>query len=224
MQIYNGAAFQLGREFVKSFPESDSELNKYKDFYSPNKDLNEGHGKEEITHNDTSNSASSIDHKSHNMDPHWTINHLINKAGNNVLNFHSLPPTSESKISVQFPAAGLKTSASKSISSDTTVPHVNKKITNTAKKSSNAAVDKSKRKLQKEALSFMRGVMDECTHLGNFSVPIDTSLVIIVAAKQDAYIPRDNVLSLKKLWPGSEVRYIDSGHIGAFLFNQAHFR
>ncbi|KAK8732323.1 hypothetical protein OTU49_007021 [Cherax quadricarinatus] len=36
-----------------------------------------------------------------------------------------------------------------------------------------------------EAVQFMRGVMDECTHLGNFSVPVDPSLVIIVAAEND---------------------------------------
>lgn len=36
-----------------------------------------------------------------------------------------------------------------------------------------------------EALQFMRGVMDECTHLGNFSIPVDPSLIIIVAAKND---------------------------------------
>ena len=80
-------------------------------------------------------------------------------------------------------------------------------------------------KLQNEAaLHFMRGVMDECTHLGNYSMPVDTSLIIIVAGKSDAYIPRDNVLSLQELWPGSELRLIDSGHISAFLFNQDVFR
>lgn len=36
-----------------------------------------------------------------------------------------------------------------------------------------------------EAVQFMRGIMDECTHLGNFSIPVDPSLVIIVAAKND---------------------------------------
>jgi len=77
---------------------------------------------------------------------------------------------------------------------------------------------------QKEALSFMRGVMDECTHLANFSNPVDTSLVIIIAARLDAYIPRTSVLSLAELWPGSEVRYIDNGHISAFLFKQGVFR
>lgn len=31
---------------------------------------------------------------------------------------------------------------------------------------------------QREAMQFMRGVMDECTHLSNFSIPYDTSLII----------------------------------------------
>lgn len=77
---------------------------------------------------------------------------------------------------------------------------------------------------QREVLDFMRGIMDECTHLGNFSVPVDPGLVIIVVGKSDAYVPRDSVLSLTELWPGAEVRYIDSGHISAFLFKQGEFR
>ena len=77
---------------------------------------------------------------------------------------------------------------------------------------------------QEEALDFMRGVMDECTHLGNFSTPVDPSLIIIVAAKHDAYVPRDSTLSLQELWPGSEVRYVDTGHIGGFLTKQPVFR
>lgn len=73
-------------------------------------------------------------------------------------------------------------------------------------------------------LHFMRGVMDECTHLGNFSRPVDTSLVIVVAAKSDAYVPRDSVLSIEALWPGAEVRYVETGHIGAYLLKQNVFR
>jgi len=73
-------------------------------------------------------------------------------------------------------------------------------------------------------LHFMRGVMDECTHLGNFSRPVDTSLVIVVVARSDAYVPRDHVLSITDLWPGAEVRYIDTGHIAAYLFKQNVFR
>ncbi|CAL1537894.1 unnamed protein product [Lymnaea stagnalis] len=78
--------------------------------------------------------------------------------------------------------------------------------------------------LQQEALDFMRGVMDECTHLGNFSTPVDTELIIIVSAKQDAYVPKEGVLGLDDLWPGCEVRYVDNGHVGAVLLHQSVFR
>ncbi|CAC5422803.1 Protein ABHD18 [Mytilus coruscus] len=81
-----------------------------------------------------------------------------------------------------------------------------------------------RKSLKDNALDFMRGVMDECTHLGNFSIPVDPSLIIIVAANHDAYVPRTNVISLEQLWPGSQVRYIDSGHINAFLFHNVQFR
>ncbi|XP_055368553.1 protein ABHD18 isoform X2 [Betta splendens] len=78
--------------------------------------------------------------------------------------------------------------------------------------------------LHKESISFMKGVMDECTHMANFSVPVDTSLIIVVQAKEDAYIPRTGVLSLQEIWPGCEVRYLNGGHISAYLFKQNVFR
>lgn len=71
----------------------------------------------------------------------------------------------------------------------------------------------------REALQFMRGVMDECTHLKNFSVPHDTSLIIVVCAKDDAYVPRDGCSNLADLWPGAEVRYLDAGHVSAYLLH-----
>ncbi|XP_061541429.1 protein ABHD18 isoform X2 [Phycodurus eques] len=78
--------------------------------------------------------------------------------------------------------------------------------------------------LHGESISFMKGVMDECTHMANFSVPVDTSLIIVVQAKEDAYIPRAGVLSLQEIWPGCEVRYLNGGHISAYLFKQNVFR
>lgn len=48
--------------------------------------------------------------------------------------------------------------------------------------------------------------MDECTHVGNYSVPLDPELIEIVAAEYDAYQPRRGVEPLDKLWPGSNVR------------------
>uniref|UniRef100_A0A3Q3AHN6 Abhydrolase domain containing 18 n=1 Tax=Kryptolebias marmoratus TaxID=37003 RepID=A0A3Q3AHN6_KRYMA len=78
--------------------------------------------------------------------------------------------------------------------------------------------------LHNESISFMKGVMDECTHMANFSVPVDTGLIIVVQAKEDAYIPRTGVLSLQEIWPGCEVRYLNGGHISAYLFKQNVFR
>lgn len=78
--------------------------------------------------------------------------------------------------------------------------------------------------LQRESLLFMKGVMDECTHVANFSVPVDPSLIIVVQAKEDAYVPRVGVRSLPEIWPGCEVRYLEGGHVSAYLFKQGLFR
>ncbi|XP_032080276.1 protein ABHD18 isoform X2 [Thamnophis elegans] len=78
--------------------------------------------------------------------------------------------------------------------------------------------------LQRESLRFMKGVMDECTHVANFSVPVDPTLIIVVQAKEDAYIPRTGVRSLQEIWPGCEVRYLNGGHVSAYLFKQGLFR
>lgn len=75
-----------------------------------------------------------------------------------------------------------------------------------------------------EALQFMRGVMDECTHLKNFSVPYDTSLITAICAKEDAYIPREGCTSIEEVWPGAEVKYLDAGHVSAYVLHQKIFR
>lgn len=77
---------------------------------------------------------------------------------------------------------------------------------------------------QTEALNFMRGIMDECTHLENFARPMDPSLAVCVAATKDAYVLREGLTSLLDIWPGCEVRYVDCGHVMAFLFSQHIFR
>ena len=79
--------------------------------------------------------------------------------------------------------------------------------------------------VQPEAVQLMVNVMDACTHLANFSIPVDPRLAIIVAAQVDAYMPRLSVTALDKLWPGSELRVLrNQGHIGAFLFHSEAFR
>jgi len=75
-----------------------------------------------------------------------------------------------------------------------------------------------------EAFIFMRGLMDECTHMGNYSVPVDPELIEIVAAKYDAYQPRRGVRPLNELWHGSNIRYVENGHVSSYLFHQNIFR
>jgi len=78
---------------------------------------------------------------------------------------------------------------------------------------------------EKEALHFMRGLMDECTHLGNFSAPVDPDLVELVVAEYDAYQPRRGVIPLHQVWGGCrEPRVISEGHIRSYLFHQHVFR
>ncbi|CAH1153757.1 unnamed protein product [Phaedon cochleariae] len=76
----------------------------------------------------------------------------------------------------------------------------------------------------KEALWFMRGMMDECTHLKNFSVPYDTSLIINICAKADGYVPRGGLTGLEDIWPGAMVKYVDCGHVGAYIWHRKIFR
>lgn len=67
-------------------------------------------------------------------------------------------------------------------------------------------------------------MMDECTHLKNFSVPYDTSLIIAVCAKDDAYVPRKGCSSLEEVWPGALVKYVEAGHVSAYILYQKLIR
>ncbi|KAL1459660.1 hypothetical protein WDU94_011619 [Cyamophila willieti] len=76
----------------------------------------------------------------------------------------------------------------------------------------------------REGFHFMRGIMNQCTHLANFDTPVDTSLIISVCARDDGYVPQEGVMDLRDIWPGCEVRYIDGGHVLAFVLHQKDFR
>jgi pimeloyl-ACP methyl ester carboxylesterase len=45
----------------------------------------------------------------------------------------------------------------------------------------------------------------------------------LVGASRDAYIPRASAKMLHDHWPGSTMRWIESGHVGAFLFHRRDF-
>nr|XP_039269195.1 protein ABHD18-like [Styela clava] len=76
---------------------------------------------------------------------------------------------------------------------------------------------------RKQTLRFMKGVMDQVTDLQNFSVPIDPSMATFVIAKADAYYPIHSLRPMNEVWPGCEVRLLNTGHIGGFLMHQTDF-
>lgn len=77
---------------------------------------------------------------------------------------------------------------------------------------------------KRDAIQFMRGIMDECTHLGNFSLPVDPELAFIVSAARDGYVPTVGTIPLTSLWKGCTHRTIDTGHVAAILFKSDVFR
>ncbi|XP_076823045.1 protein ABHD18-like [Clavelina lepadiformis] len=77
---------------------------------------------------------------------------------------------------------------------------------------------------QQETVKFMKGVMDEITHLGNYSVPVDPSAATFVIAKDDAYFPQSSLTHMSQVWPGCEVREMNSGHVSGFLIHNSAFR
>lgn len=48
--------------------------------------------------------------------------------------------------------------------------------------------------------------------------------LLAVCAKDDAYVPRDNCGNLEDIWPGAEVRYVNAGHVSAYVLHQGLFR
>ena len=84
-------------------------------------------------------------------------------------------------------------------------------------------IDKSP-KINPETVLFTNLLMDKATHLKNYPLPYEPRLAKFVAARRDAYVPRDGVDEPSSIWPGSEVEYVDAGHISASLSNLGLFR
>jgi len=74
------------------------------------------------------------------------------------------------------------------------------------------------------ASHFMRCLMDECTHIANYSSPVDTELVDMVTAEYDAYQPGHGVTPPETLYPGCRSTVISEGHIRSYLLYQNVFR
>jgi hypothetical protein len=69
-------------------------------------------------------------------------------------------------------------------------------------------------------------------HLGELLAGFDPSLlpaprqpgaVVQMAATDDAYVPAGSAVELERLWAGSELRWLDGGHIAAILSHRSAF-
>ena len=57
---------------------------------------------------------------------------------------------------------------------------------------------------REESIAMMRCLMDYCSHLRKFPTPLAPELALFLAAKEDMYIPRENIADVRHLWPGKK--------------------
>jgi pimeloyl-ACP methyl ester carboxylesterase len=67
----------------------------------------------------------------------------------------------------------------------------------------------------------LRDVLDRASIL-SFPPPVRPELAIIVAARDDGYIPAEAARSIHRHWPGSELRWERGGHISLALLGRSH--
>jgi len=72
------------------------------------------------------------------------------------------------------------------------------------------------------AIDFMRRILN-LTDIRNYPLPARPDAVFLVAASRDAYIPPESASILHRHWPGSNLKWIDTGHVGSFLFHRRDF-
>lgn len=68
----------------------------------------------------------------------------------------------------------------------------------------------------RETMYFFANFLEHMTNLASFSAPVRPDAMIKVIAKHDRYVPRDE--SLDVCWPGSTVRYLESGHVSTLFY------
>ena len=225
-------AFLLGQEFAKHYPSSVADMMSYQKLQdthdnvegstSSNLIQTEQHGRSNMT--STKRVVGGIDannHKVHKPGKVTNIRHSSNRTNKSDMgededlkrNYKNAKQNQSLSSYLDFFQWKMAFNGHRSITSWLEYLHLPTRAT-----------FRTQTDFTEEAFDFMKGVMDECTHLGNFCTPVDPSLIIIVAAKYDAYVPRDNTLNLQHLWPGCEVRYVNTGHVAAFLTKQHIFR
>jgi hypothetical protein len=72
------------------------------------------------------------------------------------------------------------------------------------------------------AKKYLRKLL-EITDIRTLPPPTDTRTTILVSAKYDAIVPPQSARILHRHWKGSEVRWLNTGHSGAFFFYRSAF-
>lgn len=70
---------------------------------------------------------------------------------------------------------------------------------------------------------YMRQMLN-MTDISRFPLPKHPDAAIFVSAKNDGIIPIESAIALGNHWPGSELRWINGGHVSSFVFHQNTFR
>uniref|UniRef100_A0A0A1WSB7 Uncharacterized protein C4orf29 homolog n=1 Tax=Zeugodacus cucurbitae TaxID=28588 RepID=A0A0A1WSB7_ZEUCU len=199
-------AFAAGQKFIKNFNQSLQALKT---------DISDTRHVQKQPSDAISNNYIEVESNQNQLENNNSIFLKENKAKNVISTASSLQVVNKEKSSAVL----------KKEDDESALTKLMKYILPMAAQSDNKKIDITKTNWwEREALQFMRGMMDECTHLKNFSVPFDTSLIIAVCAKDDAYVPREGCASLEEIWPGVEVRYLDAGHVSAYVLHQKLFR
>ena len=50
------------------------------------------------------------------------------------------------------------------------------------------------------------------------------SAAVLVAATEDAYVDRESAEAIHRAWKGSELRWVEGGHVSSFVLHQPVFR
>lgn len=74
-----------------------------------------------------------------------------------------------------------------------------------------------------QALPRMRALLD-ATDLRAFPRVVAPRAAVLVAGRCDAYVPPWSAELLHRTWPGSTLRWLQTGHVGAVLFHPGAYR
>jgi hypothetical protein len=72
------------------------------------------------------------------------------------------------------------------------------------------------------AFDLMRDFLN-LTDIRHYPTPVNPRACFLVAAAKDAYIPPESAMILHRHWPGSNMRWLRGGHVGAFVFHRRDF-